>query len=100
MCAPRATALLTQWRLPGPERDPQDARGDASKPIGADAMSLEEITLALFAACNSFRVVAYIPQLLKAANDKNGASLHLIHDLVPVPAGALVHGRLCAHQSL
>jgi PQ loop repeat protein len=37
-------------------------------------MSLEEITLALFAACNSFRVVAYIPQILKAANDKNGAS--------------------------
>ena len=37
-------------------------------------MSLEEITLALFAACNSFRVVAYVPQILKAANDKNGAS--------------------------
>ena len=37
-------------------------------------MSLEEITLALFAACNIFRVVAYIPQILKAANDKNGAS--------------------------
>jgi uncharacterized protein with PQ loop repeat len=37
-------------------------------------MSLEEITLALFAACNSFRVIAYVPQILKAANDKNGAS--------------------------
>jgi hypothetical protein len=37
-------------------------------------MSLEEITLTLFAACNSFRVVAYIPQSLKAASDKNGAS--------------------------
>jgi uncharacterized protein with PQ loop repeat len=37
-------------------------------------MPLEEITLALFAACNSFRVVAYVPQILKAATDKNGAS--------------------------
>jgi hypothetical protein len=35
---------------------------------------LEEITLALFAACNSFRVVAYVPEILKAAKDKNGAS--------------------------
>jgi hypothetical protein len=37
-------------------------------------MFLEEITLALFAACNSVRVVAYVPQILKAATDKNGAS--------------------------
>ncbi|HWE17873.1 MAG TPA: PQ-loop repeat-containing protein [Hyphomicrobiaceae bacterium] len=37
-------------------------------------MSLEEITLVLFAACNSVRVVAYIPQIFKAATDKNGAS--------------------------
>jgi PQ loop repeat len=37
-------------------------------------MSLEEIALTLFAACNSFRVVAYVPQILKAANDRNGAS--------------------------
>jgi Na+-driven multidrug efflux pump len=37
-------------------------------------MSLEEITLTLFAACHSFRVVAYVPQILKAAGDKNGAS--------------------------
>ncbi|HWE20673.1 MAG TPA: hypothetical protein VG758_26435 [Hyphomicrobiaceae bacterium] len=37
-------------------------------------MSLEEITLTLFAACNSFRVAAYVPQILKAASDKNGAS--------------------------
>src|SRR5262245_65425543 len=37
-------------------------------------MSLEEITLALFAACNSVRVVAYVPQILRAATDKNGAS--------------------------
>ena len=37
-------------------------------------MPVEEITMALFAACNSVRVVAYVPQILKAANDKNGAS--------------------------
>jgi hypothetical protein len=37
-------------------------------------MSLEDITLALFAACNSLRVLAYVPQIHKAAIDKNGAS--------------------------
>ena len=37
-------------------------------------MPLEEVTLALFAACNSVRVVAYVPQIVKAATDKNGAS--------------------------
>ena len=37
-------------------------------------MTLEEITLALFAASNSIRVVAYLPQIRKAAADKNGAS--------------------------
>jgi uncharacterized protein with PQ loop repeat len=37
-------------------------------------MSLEEITLVLFAACNGIRVVAYVPQILKAATDKNEAS--------------------------
>ena len=30
--------------------------------------------MALFAACNSLRVIAYIPQIIKAANDENGAS--------------------------
>ena len=37
-------------------------------------MQLEEITLMLFAACNSLRIVAYIPQIRKAATDLNGAS--------------------------
>ena len=37
-------------------------------------MPLEEITLALFTACNSVRVVAYLPQIHKAAKDRNGAS--------------------------
>ena len=37
-------------------------------------MPLEEITLALFAACNTIRVVAYVPQIHKAATDENGAS--------------------------
>jgi hypothetical protein len=32
------------------------------------------ITLALFAACNGFRVVAYVPQILTSASDKIGAS--------------------------
>lgn len=37
-------------------------------------MHLEEITLALFAACNSVRIFAYVPQIRKAAADTNGAS--------------------------
>jgi hypothetical protein len=37
-------------------------------------MSLEEVTLGAFAACNSLRIFAYIPQMLKAASDENGAS--------------------------
>ena len=37
-------------------------------------MPLEQITLALFGVCNSIRVVAYIPQIFRAASDKNGAS--------------------------
>jgi hypothetical protein len=41
---------------------------------GPHRMSLEEITLSAFAACNSLRIFAYVPQLLKAASDENGAS--------------------------
>jgi len=37
-------------------------------------MQLEEITLALFAICNSIRIFAYVPQIHKAARDANGAS--------------------------
>ncbi len=37
-------------------------------------MTLEEITLSLFAACNGVRIIAYVPQVLKAASDKNGAT--------------------------
>jgi hypothetical protein len=37
-------------------------------------MALEDITLALFAVCNSIRVFAYVPQIRKAALDRNGAS--------------------------
>jgi len=37
-------------------------------------MPLDEITLALFAACNSIRIFAYIPQIRKAAVDENGAT--------------------------
>lgn len=36
-------------------------------------MELETITLALFSACNAVRVVAYIPQIYKAATDADGA---------------------------
>jgi hypothetical protein len=35
---------------------------------------LEELTLAAFAACNSVRVIAYFPQIHKAATDPHGAT--------------------------
>jgi hypothetical protein len=37
-------------------------------------MQLEEVTLLLFAVCNSLRVLAYIPQIHKAATAPDGAS--------------------------
>jgi hypothetical protein len=37
-------------------------------------MRLEELTLTMFAACNGIRLVAYLPQIYKAAHDPNGAS--------------------------
>ena len=37
-------------------------------------MPLEDITMAAFAACNSLRLFAYLPQMRKAAKDRNGAS--------------------------
>jgi hypothetical protein len=37
-------------------------------------VSIEEATLVLFAVCNSLRVVAYLPQIYKAATCRNGAS--------------------------
>lgn len=37
-------------------------------------MELENITLAMFAACNSLRIFAYLPQIRAAALDANGAS--------------------------
>ena len=48
--------------------------GDDIGSMREPGMSLEEITLGAFAACNSLRIFAYIPQMHKAASDKNGAS--------------------------
>jgi hypothetical protein len=36
-------------------------------------MTLADITLLAFTACNSLRVLAYLPQIWKAATDKDGA---------------------------
>jgi tripartite-type tricarboxylate transporter receptor subunit TctC len=54
-----------------PDRTVRIMTGSAGGPPDAVART---ITLALFAACNSVRVVAYVLQTLKAAADKNGAS--------------------------
>lgn len=37
-------------------------------------VALEDLTMALFACCNFVRVFAYLPQIYRAATDKNGAS--------------------------
>jgi hypothetical protein len=36
-------------------------------------MQLDELTLAAFTACNSMRILAYIPQIHRAATDNAGA---------------------------
>jgi hypothetical protein len=36
-------------------------------------MTIADITLAAFTLCNSLRVVAYVPQIAKAARDRSGA---------------------------
>jgi hypothetical protein len=36
-------------------------------------MTIADITLAVFTLCNSARVVAYVPQITKAATDEGGA---------------------------
>ena len=36
-------------------------------------MTLADITLAIFTLCNSLRVLAYVPQIARAAADRSGA---------------------------
>src|SRR5215472_10943318 len=36
-------------------------------------MTIADITLAAFTLCNSLRVVAYLPQIVRAARDRSGA---------------------------
>ena len=36
-------------------------------------MTIADVTLAAFTLCNSLRVVAYVPQMAKAAMDRGGA---------------------------
>jgi hypothetical protein len=36
-------------------------------------MTVADITLAVFTLCNSLRVVAYVPQITRAAKDRGGA---------------------------
>jgi hypothetical protein len=37
-------------------------------------MTIADLTLAAFTLCNSLRVVAYVPQITKAAKDQSGAA--------------------------
>jgi hypothetical protein len=36
-------------------------------------MTIADITLAVFTLCNSLRILAYVPQIARAAADRNGA---------------------------
>ena len=36
-------------------------------------LAAADITLMVFTLCNSLRIVAYVPQIVKAATDKTGA---------------------------
>jgi len=36
-------------------------------------MTIADITFAVFTLCNSARVIAYVPQITKAATDRDGA---------------------------
>jgi len=36
-------------------------------------MTFAEVTFTAFTLCNSFRVVAYVPQIARAARDRSGA---------------------------
>lgn len=40
---------------------------------GARHMPLADITLAVFTLCNTLRVLAYVPQITRAARDRSGA---------------------------
>jgi hypothetical protein len=51
-------------------RKPNNSRRSAKDARG---MMIEDITLAAFTLCNSLRVVAYVPQIARAARDHSGA---------------------------
>src|SRR5215470_3255034 len=40
---------------------------------GGNKVTVADITLVMFTLCNSLRVLAYLPQIAKAAADRNGA---------------------------
>ena len=63
-------------------------------------MTLEEITLALFATCNGLRIVAYVPQALKAAADRNGAPAISLTTWFLFLIAQSVDGSLRPHQPL
>jgi len=44
------------------------------EPIYPGSLSLDAITLTAFTATNGMRLLAYVPQIRKAAKDENGAS--------------------------
>jgi hypothetical protein len=44
------------------------------QPSPETRMNLEDVTLGLFAICNGIRVLAYVPQIVAAARDRNGAT--------------------------
>src|SRR5262245_11024243 len=61
-------------RAGGPALSVASAGHPGCERRGGRALRLEEMPLALFVTSNTLRILAYIPQMRKAATDGNGAS--------------------------
>ena len=57
-------------------------------------MTLADITLVAFTACNSLRVLAYLPQNLEGFNRSGRSQSDIFLDLEPVPSLPPYDGRL------
>jgi hypothetical protein len=74
----RQRETLKNFRLTAQGSGPPRISGGRSPTAAPDEtgrprMTAADITLAAFTICNSLRVVAYVPQITKAATDQTGA---------------------------
>ena len=67
--------------------------------IFVGSLSIDTITLAAFTAANGVRLLAYMPQIWKAAKDDNGASGISYTTWSLFPVGEHLDRCLCSRQS-